>query len=126
MAPRTRKAGVSPSPAPSNGDTPPAPPPKDDTALTPGISALLVPSPAADREEVKVNNASASDIMPRTEGSAVRQTLIVKEDGKPSTQFVSPHPGVLSCAWLLIVGPGLCSNWGTALAAGSSALCTGR
>ncbi|EKM50459.1 uncharacterized protein PHACADRAFT_263766 [Phanerochaete carnosa HHB-10118-sp] len=31
--------------------------------------------------------ASASDLMPRNEGSAVRQTLIVKEDGKLSTQF---------------------------------------
>jgi hypothetical protein len=33
--------------------------------------------------------ASASDLMPRNEGSAVRQTLIVKEDGKSATQFVS-------------------------------------
>ena len=33
--------------------------------------------------------ASASDLMHRTEGSAVRQTLIVKEEGKPPTQFVS-------------------------------------
>ena len=37
---------------------------------------------------VATGNASASDIMPRNEGSAVRQTLIVKEDGKPPTQFV--------------------------------------
>ena len=35
------------------------------------------------------STASASDLMPRSEGSAVRQTLIVKEDGKPPTQFVS-------------------------------------
>ena len=38
---------------------------------------------------VASGNASASDLMPRNEGSAVRQTLIVKEDGKPPTQFVS-------------------------------------
>ncbi|THH01041.1 hypothetical protein EW026_g1570 [Hermanssonia centrifuga] len=31
--------------------------------------------------------ASASDLMSRSEGSAVRQTLIVREDGKPPTQF---------------------------------------
>ena len=42
--------------------------------------------------------ASASDLMPRNEGSAVRQTLIVKEDGKLSTQFVSALP------WLLLTG----------------------
>lgn len=37
------------------------------------------------------SNASASDLLSRDsyEGSAVRQTLIVKEDGKPVTQFVS-------------------------------------
>ena len=39
---------------------------------------------------VVTSNASASDILTRDpyEGSAVRQTLIVKEDGKPPTQFV--------------------------------------
>ncbi|OCH87395.1 hypothetical protein OBBRIDRAFT_160313 [Obba rivulosa] len=38
---------------------------------------------------VASGNASASDIMSRDsyEGSAVRQTLIVREDGKPPTQF---------------------------------------
>ncbi|KAH9941854.1 microsomal signal peptidase 25 kDa subunit-domain-containing protein [Epithele typhae] len=61
MAPRTRKGGrsVSPLPSTSNGDVSP---PKDDAPSTPGVSALLVPSDAAEREEVKVNNASASDM----------------------------------------------------------------
>jgi hypothetical protein len=38
------------------------------------------------------NNISASDLISRDsiDGSAVRQTLIVREDGKPSTHFVSP------------------------------------
>ncbi|KAL6298975.1 hypothetical protein BKA93DRAFT_743141 [Sparassis latifolia] len=38
---------------------------------------------------VATGNASASDLMIRDsyDGSAVRQTLIVREDGKPSTQF---------------------------------------
>ncbi|PCH44333.1 Pkinase-domain-containing protein [Wolfiporia cocos MD-104 SS10] len=38
---------------------------------------------------VATSNASASDLLSRDsyEGSAVRQTLIVKEDGKPATQF---------------------------------------
>ncbi|KZT71958.1 hypothetical protein DAEQUDRAFT_80217 [Daedalea quercina L-15889] len=38
---------------------------------------------------VVTSNASASDILTRDsyEGTAVRQTLIVKEDGKPPTQF---------------------------------------
>lgn len=37
------------------------------------------------------SNASASDLMSRSsmDGSAVRQTLIVREDGKPPTHFVS-------------------------------------
>ncbi|TFY59959.1 hypothetical protein EVJ58_g5448 [Rhodofomes roseus] len=38
---------------------------------------------------VVTSNASASDLLSRDpyEGSAVRQTLVVKEDGKPPTQF---------------------------------------
>ena len=38
------------------------------------------------------SNASASDLLSRDslDGSAVRQTLIVREEGKPPTHFVSP------------------------------------
>ena len=43
---------------------------------------------------VASSNASASDLMSRDsyDGSAVRQTLIVREDGKAPTQFVSVAP----------------------------------
>lgn len=36
-------------------------------------------------------NASASDLLSRDsgDGSAVRQTVVVKEEGKPATHFVS-------------------------------------
>lgn len=42
---------------------------------------------------VASSNASASDLMSRDslDGSGVRQTLIVREDGKAPTQFVSPR-----------------------------------
>ncbi len=63
MAPRTRKAAASSAPATHNGDTPPLPPPKDDAPPTPiGVDALLVPVAVEEREEVKVNNASATDM----------------------------------------------------------------
>ncbi|KAI0760490.1 microsomal signal peptidase 25 kDa subunit-domain-containing protein [Fomes fomentarius] len=66
MAPRTRKAAASPSPAPApqNGDAAPPLPPKDDAPATPTvvIDALLVPVAGEVREQVKVNNASASDM----------------------------------------------------------------
>ncbi|RPD54882.1 hypothetical protein L226DRAFT_487526 [Lentinus tigrinus ALCF2SS1-7] len=64
MAPRTRKAAASPSPAAHNGDTPPAPPPEDDAPPTPstGVDALLAPVATLEREEVKVNNASPTDM----------------------------------------------------------------
>jgi len=40
---------------------------------------------------VATSNASASDLITRdsVDGSVVRKTLIIKEDGKPPTQFVS-------------------------------------
>jgi hypothetical protein len=49
------------------------------------------------------SNASASDLLSRDslDGSAVRQALIVQEEGKPPTHFVSP-PGYL-CLLRLIV-----------------------
>lgn len=66
MAPRTRKAAASPSPAPTpqNGVAAPPLPPKDDAPATPTvvIDALLVPVTGEEREQVKVNNASASDM----------------------------------------------------------------
>ncbi|KAI0641533.1 microsomal signal peptidase 25 kDa subunit-domain-containing protein [Trametes meyenii] len=63
MAPRTRKAAASPSPAShSNGDAPPPVPPKDETAAVVDVDALLAPVPGEEREEVKVNNASATDM----------------------------------------------------------------
>ena len=64
MAPRTRKAAASPAPAAHNGDTPPPLPSKDDAPPTPsaGVDALLVPVATEEREEVKVNNASATDM----------------------------------------------------------------
>ena len=66
MAPRSRKGRASPSPAPpaSNGDTPPPPPSKDEQSAPhrSSIDTLLVPVPAEQREEVKVNNASATDM----------------------------------------------------------------
>jgi hypothetical protein len=54
--------------------------------------------PRRSRYESMVNlgvasaNASASDLLLRDsgDGSAVRQTVIVKEEGKPATHFVSP------------------------------------
>ena len=75
---------------------------------------------------VASSNASASDLMSRDsyDGSAVRQTLIVREDGKAPTQFVSN--ALLSFAWTgeLTVCP--CSNLETALGVASSAPCTER
>ena len=64
MAPRTRKAAASPAPATHNGDTPPPLSSKDDAPPTPsaGVDALLVPVATEEREEVKVNNASATDM----------------------------------------------------------------
>ncbi|KAI0326088.1 hypothetical protein GY45DRAFT_1329335 [Cubamyces sp. BRFM 1775] len=63
MAPRTRKSAPSPSPAPErNGDVPPAVPPKDETSPVVDVDALLAPVPGEEREEVKVNNASATDM----------------------------------------------------------------
>lgn len=49
---------------------------------------------------VASSNASASDLMSRDsyDGSAVRQTLIVREDGKAPTQFVSGSIITASCA----------------------------
>lgn len=63
MAPRTRKSAPSPSPAPErNGDVPPAVPPKDETTTVVDVDALLAPVVGEEREEVKVNNASATDM----------------------------------------------------------------
>jgi hypothetical protein len=53
--------------------------------------------PRRSRYESMVNlgvasaNASASDLLARDsgDGSAVRQTVVVKEEGKPATHFVS-------------------------------------
>ncbi|KAI0754310.1 microsomal signal peptidase 25 kDa subunit-domain-containing protein [Daedaleopsis nitida] len=64
MAPRTRKSADSPSTT-HNGDTPSTIPAKDDTptaAPSVGVSALLVPVAGEEREVVKVNNASVSDM----------------------------------------------------------------
>lgn len=66
-------------------------------------------------------NASASDLM-RNEGSAVRQTLIVKEDGKPSTQFVSGSPWPYRSSLTLY----LCSNSATVLGEDSLVRCIER
>ncbi|KAI0631318.1 microsomal signal peptidase 25 kDa subunit-domain-containing protein [Trametes polyzona] len=60
MAPRSRKAS-SPAPA-QNGDVAPPVPPKDDTTSVVDVDALLAPVPGEGREEVKVNNASATDM----------------------------------------------------------------
>ncbi|TBU38726.1 microsomal signal peptidase 25 kDa subunit-domain-containing protein [Dichomitus squalens] len=66
MAPRSRKSGPSPSPAPPTSDTDAAPPlsPKDDSSVAhrSSIDALLVPVAGEEREEVKVNNASVADM----------------------------------------------------------------
>ncbi|EIW54954.1 uncharacterized protein TRAVEDRAFT_172586 [Trametes versicolor FP-101664 SS1] len=64
MPSRIRKAAAaSPPPATANGDaTPPPPPPKDEAAAAVDVDALLAPVPGEQREEVKVNNASASDM----------------------------------------------------------------
>ncbi|KAI0355888.1 hypothetical protein OH77DRAFT_1424147 [Trametes cingulata] len=63
MAPRTRKSAASPSRASEpNGDAPPPVPPKDDAAAVVNVDALLAPVPGEEREEVKVNNASATDM----------------------------------------------------------------
>jgi hypothetical protein len=42
---------------------------------------------------IRSSNISASDLVSRdsVDGNAVRQTLVVQEDGKPPTHFVSPH-----------------------------------
>jgi hypothetical protein len=42
---------------------------------------------------VATSNASASDLMNRdsVDGSVVRKTLVIKEEGKPPTQFVGSH-----------------------------------
>ncbi|KAI1794346.1 microsomal signal peptidase 25 kDa subunit-domain-containing protein [Ganoderma leucocontextum] len=66
MAPRSRKGRASPSPAPpaSNGDMLPPPLPKEEQSAPhrSSIDALLIPVSAEEREEVKVNNASATDM----------------------------------------------------------------
>ena len=66
MAPRSRKGRASPSPASpaSNGDTPPPPPSKEEQNAShkSSIDALLVPVSGEEHEEVKVNNASATDM----------------------------------------------------------------
>ncbi|KAI0763508.1 microsomal signal peptidase 25 kDa subunit-domain-containing protein [Trametes elegans] len=63
MAPRTRKSAASSSPATdTNGDAPPSLPPQDDTGAVVDVDALLAPAPGEEREEVKVNNASATDM----------------------------------------------------------------
>ena len=89
---------------------------------------------------VASSNASASDLMSRDsyDGSAVRQTLIVREDGKAPTQFVSralymrfwclSFPAVPRCGVCLrgLMRSCGCSNLETASVAGSSAPCTER
>ncbi|KAJ2993701.1 hypothetical protein NUW54_g7675 [Trametes sanguinea] len=63
MAPRTRKAAASPSPASSQTDgSPPEVPPKDEASAVVDVDALLAPVPGEEREEVKVNNASVTDM----------------------------------------------------------------
>jgi len=49
-------------------------------------------------------NASASDLMARhvTVGSSSRQTLVIREEGKSPTHFVS----VLSFSFLIFLGKG--------------------
>ncbi|OSD05193.1 hypothetical protein PYCCODRAFT_1432946 [Trametes coccinea BRFM310] len=65
MAPRTRKAAASSSqdyPHPQSDGSPPEVPPKDQTSAVVDVDALLAPVPGEEREEVKVNNASVTDM----------------------------------------------------------------
>ena len=66
MAPRSRKSAASPAPvsSTSDADAPPPLPPKDESSVAhrSSIDALLVPVAGEEREEVKVNNASVTDM----------------------------------------------------------------
>ncbi len=80
---------------------------------------------ARSRFESMVNlgtgNASASDLLARdaVDGSAVRKALIIREDGKPPTHFVS-----VPCSRLRFLLTKRSSNLATVLAVGSLARCT--
>ena len=70
--------------------------------------------------------ASASDLMARdaTEGSVSRQTLVVREEGKAPTHFVS---GPAICVGGLVFNQRtLLSNWAIVLDEGSLALSIAR
>jgi hypothetical protein len=74
-------------------------------------------------------HASASDLMARdaTEGSVSRKTLVVREEGKPPTHFVSVlyiFKGVDE--WLIVIFILVYSNSAIASAADSSDLCIAR
>jgi hypothetical protein len=56
------------------------------------------------------------------DGSFVRQALIIREEGKPPTHFVSAKGFLYGYGMLTKFS---CSNWATALDAGSSGPCTG-
>ncbi|KAI8972805.1 microsomal signal peptidase 25 kDa subunit-domain-containing protein [Trametes punicea] len=58
MAPRTRKAAA----REPDGLSPPAVPPKENTSAVVDVDALLAPIPGEEREEVRVNNASVTDM----------------------------------------------------------------
>lgn len=78
MAPRSRKAAADTSS--HNGDVPPPLPSKDDAPATPpvGVDALLVPVVGEEREVVKVNNASATDMKHACDDALKRVSLFLR------------------------------------------------